>query len=164
MADDVSGLNAADSAAMLVSMSAAYAAANALEREPTPAEAAQRLGEMTRAYHEAHKPAHTAADEALVGAIKPEGFTETITFPGISTSDKLGVIDRLRQLDFSDKNIGTIISGEAFDQASVDQARAWKARAFSDPELRKLILNGDPDAKRMLIAASAIIAAGVKQQ
>ena len=82
MADDVLGLNAADSAAMLVSMSAAYAAANPLEREPTPEQAAQRLGEMTRAYHEAHKPAHSAADEALVGAIKPEGFTETITFPG----------------------------------------------------------------------------------
>ena len=162
MADDVSGLNAADSAAMLVSMSAAYAAANPLEREATPEQAAQRLGEMTRAYHEAHKPAHSAADEALVGAMKPEGFTETITFPGISTRDKLGVIDQLRQLDFAEKNVATIISGDGFTQSEVDQANAWVRRAESDPELRKLILNGDPDAKRLLIAASAIRAAGVK--
>jgi hypothetical protein len=159
----VTDLNAADSAAMLVAMSAAYRAAN-----PSPGpwglsaeDANKQLAEMADAYRKANAPKLTAADQTILGesADVPRAF-ETVTWPEVSTHNKLSVVEELRSIGIPDDGITRIVAGKGYSQQDYDAAIRWRQRAETDPELRQAILSGDRTARHVLTAMSAIIALG----
>jgi hypothetical protein len=163
-ADDVTSLNSADSAAMLVSMSAAYKLAN-----PSPgpwgldAETVNKqLAEMADAYHKANAPKLAAADQKVLGesATPPRELGETVTWPEISTRNKLSVIEELRQVGIPDPGIARVISGEPYSKEDYDAAVRWRDRVTNDPVLSKELLDGSSTSKHVITAMSAIIALG----
>jgi hypothetical protein len=159
----VTDLNAADSAAMLVSMSAAYKAAN----PPTDAwrldaeTANKQLAEMADSYKKSTAPKLPAADQTILGesADVPREF-ETTTWPVVSTRNKLSVIEELRQVGIPDPGIARVISGEPYSKEDYDAAVRWRDRVTNDPVLSKELLDGSSTSKHVITAMAAIIALG----
>jgi hypothetical protein len=160
----VTDLGPADSAAMLVAMSAAFKAAN-----PTPgpwgldaATANAQLAAMAADYAKANAPKLAAADQTVLGesAAPPRELGETVSWPGISTRNKLSMIEELRSTGIPDAGIKRFLSGEPYSREDFEAAQRWKVRAENDPELRAKILSGSADAKHWLVAMSIITSMG----
>jgi hypothetical protein len=159
----VTDLNPTESAAKLVALSAAYRAANpaggswGLDAET----ANKQLAEMAASYIKANAPKLTAADQTVLGerADAPREF-ETVQWPRVSTRDKLSTVEMLREVGIPDQGIARVIAGEPYSKEDYAAAVAWRQRAENDPELRNKILSGDPTARHILTAMSAIISMG----
>jgi hypothetical protein len=164
---EYSSLNAADSAAKLVELSAAYKAAQPAPalHELSPEQAGQRLQDMEKAFNESNKPKNTPADAAIVGDQPPRDGFETVSWPATTVRNKLDTIDTLRSLEIPDKGIAQIIAGEGpYTEADVAWARHMKDVVFNDPEVRARILAGDRAAVRHVIGVNQIlIVAGAKE-
>lgn len=155
--------SSADIATELVALGIAYKAANPSTSayEMSPQEAEQRLQDMTKAYRESNKPQNSAADAAIVGDTPPREF-ETVTSPAVSTRSKLSAIEGFRDAGIPDAGIAKIVAGEPWDRADYEWALQWRRGLEHNPELRQLILSGDPEARRLVIGTAAIIAGGPK--
>ena len=165
---DVTSLSPADSAKMLVEMSAAYAKANPAPDNLSPEEAGARLAAMTAEYHNANASKNTAADEAIVGVLPPAEF-ETTGGTRTTVRNKLDLIETLREIGTPEKGIQQIISGEGpdgtgYSKSDVEWAKSVKRAMIADPDIRALLLSGDIEAKRNLVAISQIIAVGVTEE
>ena len=133
----VTAFSAGDAAAMLVSMSAAFKAAN-----PTPGPwgldpeaAGKQLSEMADAYRKANAPKLAVADQTVLGesAGPPRELGETVTWPEISVRNKLSVIEELRSTGIPDQGIARFVRGESYSKEDFEAAQRWKQRAENDP-------------------------------
>jgi hypothetical protein len=156
-------LNAADAAAKLVAMSAAFKAS---QSAPGPwglsaEEANAQLQAMADSYRKSTAPKLTAADQTILGesADVPREF-ETTTWPAVSTRNKLSAIEELRQVGIPDPGIARVISGESYSRADFDAAVRWRDRVTNDPVLSKELLDGSSASRHVITAMSAIIALG----
>jgi hypothetical protein len=160
----VTDLNAADSAAMLVAMSAAYRAANPVTGPYglSAEEANAQLAAMTDAYHKANAPKLAAADQAILGesAGPPRELGETVTWPQISVRNKLSVIEDLRQIGFPDPTIERILRGDPVSKEDYDIALRWRNRVTNDPVIGKELLDGSSAANHVIRAMSYTIGLG----
>jgi hypothetical protein len=142
----VTDLNAAQSAAALVAMSAAFKAS-----QPAPSpwglsaeEANAQLAAMTDAYEKVNAPRLAAADQKVLGesASPPRELGETVTWPQISVRNKLSMIETLREVGIPDAGIERFISGKPYSKEDYEAAVRWKQRVENDPVLGKELLDG----------------------
>jgi hypothetical protein len=140
----------------LVQLTKQYRAAQPPSERPlTPEQVEQRLVTLKAAYDQQNKP----EPDPVTGTLPPQPF-ETTTWPRTTVSNKLDTAAYLSDLGVPVDGIKAIIDGEPYGKANAAAARQWRNTLLQNPrgELAQLILSGDPDAKRVLVGMSHLIA------
>ena len=99
-------------------------------------------------------------DDVVAAAVT--GSVQT-ALPNSAERIMAGTADLMREIGFTPQAIAATISGQPVTTELFEKAKAFKAGAMKNPDFITRYLGNDPDARRLMFEANAILTLPVKQ-